>query len=91
MRLWWKIYKEENKVKLAKIDWVRVNSYYSLMVLFFFLSSPFLFVFGDDHVTCHVGAYVDTSEHTDHRDKVGQSLEEFLFMFYVQTFYNKFL
>jgi len=58
-------YKEVNKLKLAKIDWVMVNSYYLLIVLFFFLSSPFLFVFGDDRMTCHVGAYVNPGEDVD--------------------------
>jgi len=29
---------------------------------FILLSSPFLFVFGDDRVTCHTGAYVIPSD-----------------------------
>jgi len=58
-------YKGVNKLKLAKIDWVRVNSYYFIDCIIFFLSSPFLFVFGDDHVTCHVRANVNPGEHDD--------------------------
>jgi len=34
-------------------------------VLFFFLNPPFMFVFGDDRVTCHAGANVDPGEHAD--------------------------
>jgi len=36
-----------------------------LIVLFFFLNSHFLFVFGDDRVTCHVGADVNPGENFD--------------------------
>jgi len=32
---------------------------------FSFSAPPFLFVFGDDHVTCHVGADVNPSERAD--------------------------
>jgi len=33
----------------------------------FFSAHPFLFVFvfGDDHVTCYVGAYVNSGDHAD--------------------------
>jgi len=29
------------------------------------MSSPYLCVFSDDHVTCYMGAYVDAGEHAD--------------------------
>jgi len=29
------------------------------------MSSPYLYVFGDDHVTCYMGAYLDEGEHAD--------------------------
>jgi len=29
------------------------------------MSSPYLCVCGDDHVTCYMGADVDAGEHTD--------------------------
>ena len=29
------------------------------------MSSPFLCVFGDDHVTCYMGADIDVGEHAD--------------------------
>ena len=58
-------YKEVNKLKSAKIDWVKVNSYYVLIVLFFFFNSPFLFVFGDDRVTCHTRADVNPGENVN--------------------------
>jgi len=41
---------------------VGVNSHYLFYILF---SSPFLFVFGDDRVTCHVGADVNPGEDVD--------------------------
>jgi len=50
---------------LTKIDWVRVNSYYFIDCIIFFLSSPFLFVFGDDRVTCHTGVEVNPGENVD--------------------------
>ena len=56
-------YKGVNELKLVKIDWVRVNSQYLFITSFFFLSSPFMFVFGDDHVTCYVGADVNSGDH----------------------------
>jgi len=34
-------------------------------MLFFFLSSPFLFVYGDDCVICYTGADVDTGDAED--------------------------
>jgi len=40
-------------------------SHYLFIVLFFFLSSPFLFVFGEDRLTCHVGADVNPGEDVD--------------------------
>jgi len=58
-------YKGVNELKLVKIDWVRVNSQYLFITSFFFLSSPFMFVFGDDRVTCHMGANVNPSEDVD--------------------------
>jgi len=36
-----------------------------LIVLIFCLSSPFLFIFGDDRVTCHAGVDVNPSENAD--------------------------
>jgi len=35
------------------------------IVLYFILSSPYLCVFGDDHVTCYMGANVDAGEQVD--------------------------
>ena len=58
-------YIEVDELKLAKIDWMRVNSYYLFILLFFFLSSPFMFVFGDDCVTCHTGTNVNPDENID--------------------------
>jgi len=53
---------------LAKLDSVGVNSYY-LIVCIIFLSqltlSLCVFVFGDDHVTCYVGADVNSGENVD--------------------------
>jgi len=47
---------------------VRLNVYY-FIVCIIFLSQLTLyvcvFVFGDDHVTCHVGAYVNPGENVD--------------------------
>jgi len=34
-------------------------------MLFYFLSSPFLFVYGDDRVIRYMGAYVDTGDAED--------------------------
>ena len=31
----------------------------------FYLSSPYLCLFGDDHVTCYMGADGDAGEHAD--------------------------
>jgi len=53
--------------KLIKLDWVRDN-YFILWLYCVLVSSPFLvcvFVFGDDHVTCYVGAYVNSGDHAD--------------------------
>jgi len=50
------------------LDWVRVNSYYFIVCIIFLFSSPLLvcvFVFGDDHVTCYVGADVNSGDHAD--------------------------
>jgi len=58
-------YKKANKQKLPKKNRVRVNSYYLLIELFFFLRLPFLFVFCDACVTCHVGAYMNPGEDVD--------------------------
>ena len=44
---------------------MRINFYCIFIMLFFFLSSPFLFVFGVDHVTCHAGADVNPSENVE--------------------------
>jgi len=35
------------------------------------MSSPYLCVFDDDHVTCYIGADVDAGEQTDAWDGVG--------------------
>ena len=35
------------------------------MHVYSYWSAPFLFVFGDDHVTCHTGAYVIPSDDGD--------------------------
>jgi len=37
--------------------------YYLCMIVYF--SSSFLFVFGDDHVTCYTGAELNPGEHVD--------------------------
>jgi len=60
-----KRYKGVDELKLAKIDWVRVNSYYLFIVLFSFLNSLFLFVFDDDRVTCHARVDVNPGEDID--------------------------
>ena len=36
-----------------------------LYLFLLYLSSPYMRVFGDDHVTCYVGANVDAGEHVD--------------------------
>jgi len=36
-----------------------------IMMYILFLSSPYLCVFGNDHVTCYMGAKVDVGEHVD--------------------------
>jgi len=36
-----------------------------IYMLFYFLSSPFLFVYGDDRVIRYMGAYVDTGDAED--------------------------
>jgi len=42
------------------------NCYYNVPCnAFFILSSLYLCVFGDDHVTRYMGANVDASEHVD--------------------------
>jgi len=51
-------------------DWVfiRVMGLKSLLhciLYFFYFSSPYLCVFGDDHVTRYMGADVDADEHVD--------------------------
>jgi len=61
-------YKKVNKLKLAKLDWVRVNSYYLIICIIFLFQLILLvcvFVFGDDHVTCHVGADVTSGDNAD--------------------------
>jgi len=45
-------------------DWVKVK-FIIYLLCYFFLSSPFLFVFRKDRVTCHAGAYVNPVEHAD--------------------------
>ena len=35
------------------------------------MSSPYLFVLGDDHVTCYMGADVDAGEQTDTQRRSG--------------------
>ena len=56
------------KLKLTKLDWVRVNSYYLIICIIFLFQLILLvcvFVFGDDHVTCHVGADVTSGDNAD--------------------------
>jgi len=36
-----------------------------LYLYFLYLSSPYLCVFGDDHVTCYMGVDMDPGEHVD--------------------------
>jgi len=36
-----------------------------IYVIFIFISSPFLFVYGDDRVICYTGANVDTGDVED--------------------------
>jgi len=50
-----------------------------LIVLFLFLSSPFLFVVGDDRVTCHTG------------QTIGDFSLRFIFMHFVINFMMFFL
>jgi len=50
------------------LTWVMVMKcfiYFILYLFLLYLSSPYLCVFGDDHVTCYMGADVDASEHVD--------------------------
>jgi len=47
---------------------VRLNVYYFIIYLIFLSQLTLLvcmFVFGDDHVTCYVGADVNSGENTD--------------------------
>jgi len=44
---------------------VQVNPYYFIDCIILFLSSPFLFVFGDDRVTCHARADVNPGENVN--------------------------
>jgi len=41
------------------------DNIYIFIYCFYFLSSPFLFVYGDDRVTCYTGADVDTGDVED--------------------------
>jgi len=36
-----------------------------MFYLFIYMSSPYLCVFGDDHVTCYMGARIDAGEQVD--------------------------
>jgi len=48
---------------MAKLLWDGCNYHYLCMIVYF--RSPFLLVFGDDHVTCHTGAEVNLGEDVD--------------------------
>ena len=68
MRLGVYCYKKVNKLKLAKLDWVGVNSYYLIICIIFLFQLTLLvcvIVFSDDHVTCYVGANVTSGENAD--------------------------
>jgi len=55
-------------VRLTIGLYVRVMGLKSILYCilhFFYLSSPYLCVFGDDHVTRYMGADVDTGESVD--------------------------
>jgi len=39
--------------------------FFHVVIVLLYLSSPYLFVFGDNHVTCYTGADVDAGEHVD--------------------------
>jgi len=65
MRLEVSCYERVNKLKLTKLNWVKAILIILLFALFFSFSSPFfvcVFVFGDDHVTCYVGANVNSCD-----------------------------
>ena len=49
--------------KMAKLLWGGCNYHYLCMIIYF--SSPFLFVFGDDRMTCHTGTNVNLGEDID--------------------------
>jgi len=44
---------------------VGINFHYLIIMLFFFINSPFLFVIGDDRVTYHAEADVNIGEDVD--------------------------
>jgi len=48
---------------MVKLVWGR--GYILIYACSILLNSPFLFMFGNDHVTCHTGAYVIPSEDGD--------------------------
>jgi len=47
------------------------------MAMCFILSSPYLCVFDDDHVTCYMGTYVVAGEHVDAQSWRGASVGDF--------------
>jgi len=57
---------------LGLIDWslirdfeFRIITYCILLLFYYYLSSLYLCVFGNDHVTRYIGAKVDVGEHVD--------------------------
>jgi len=48
---------------MAKSLWSGCKYHYLCMIVYF--NSPFLFVFGDDCVTCHTRVYMNLGEDVD--------------------------
>jgi len=50
---------------LTRVMVMKCFNYVMLYVSFLYLTSPYLCVFGDDHVTCYIEADVYAGEHVD--------------------------
>ena len=62
----------------------RVNLLLLLYMIFYcILSSPYLCVFDDDHVTCYMGTDVDVSEHVDTQSQSGANMGVFTWKYFI--------
>jgi len=50
---------------LTRVMVMKCFNYVMLYLSFLYLSSPYLCVFGINHVTCYIGTYMDVGEHVD--------------------------